>query len=160
LNYGGEASVVIDTDGDVYKQLPGRGLTYVHQITLDAWASAPSTKDTRPLAIVKTYAAADALKTEKKQFNVNEAIGVDAQIKDAAGNIVTSFNGEFAIPIMKYDPVQKQFIETVKRLKLTFTNGVASRTFTGFDASGDYGVDSSVSDLARIPQPYIITIVE
>src|SRR5204863_3512237 len=111
-----------------------------------------------PLALVETFNPDS--NAPGTVFDKGAAIGIRVTIQDGAGHTVDSFSGEFAIPVMRYDAAFRQFTGTVKRLKLTFKGGIAERIFDGFTDSGDFGVDSRVSDLARIPEPYIITGVE
>lgn len=118
--------------------------------------------DPRPLAEVNTFDPTDEEETTKLEFDINEDIGISVTVKHpVTQQVVTAFNGQFAIPIMEYDPVQSMFTRTVKRLKLEFVNGVASRTISGgFDKSGDYGVDERVSNLAKVVNPVRITVAE
>jgi hypothetical protein len=113
-----------------------------------------------PSAVVVTYDPVVGPGTPKTVFQVGDEIGIRVEIQNGQQQIVTTFNGQFPIPVMHYDPVLGRFTGTVRRLLLNFVNGVALRTFTGFTASGDYGVDDRVSQLARVPAPYIITVVE
>jgi hypothetical protein len=144
---------------DVTRRNDGPWLGKIYDKATDTFID-PKTLDVRPIATVLIYDPADKNKTLKTQWLINEQIGIDVTVSDGQGNIVTAFNGTFGIPVMRFDPVRNQFSGPVRRLKLDFINGLATRLFAGFAESGDYGIDDRVSTLAKVVSPLIVTVLE
>jgi hypothetical protein len=164
----GGGLTVPDNMVDVSGRVDGPWMGKIYDKRTDTFSLPPDPTLLLPIAVLSLYLAADPLnnlagdpsKTPRSIFGMDEPVGVDVEIQDAEGKRVKEFTGVFNVPIMKYDPVSLKFTETIKRLKFEFMEGFASRTIDSFPSSGDFGIDQSVTSLARILSPVIITVWE
>ncbi len=125
---------------------PKAGLPWIRIFTYDPNASPP---------------------VEKKLFTLGDPVGFDVEVVDDDGGRLTTFmigetdlcNTFFPVPLMSYDLVRGTS-QTVRTIGIALVNGFASRTITGFPTSGNFGADDSITAVARIAEPYIITIYE
>lgn len=155
-----EERIVREGFVDVTARVDGPWLGKIYDAEADTFTAPPAPVDARPFAHILLYDPTASPRAMKTTFMVAEQIGIDVTIKDAQGNTIRDFSGQFGIPIMPWNPVTLSFEGPVRRLGLNFVNGFASRTFSGFDSSGDYGVDDRVSNLARVAEPIIVTVIE
>lgn len=145
---------------DVTGRVDGPWVGKFYDARTDTFTEPVKPPDVRPIAHILLYYPGDSPRVHRTVFQVNEQIGIDVTIKDEAGNILTDFAGDYAIPIMTWNPVLGKFEGPVRRLGLSFRGGFASREFNGFETSGDYGVDEWASSLARVSEPIIVTVIE
>jgi hypothetical protein len=115
--------------------------------------------DTRPIAVISTFLASNQ-KDIRQTFLTSEAIGLQVEIQDGNGNVITQFpNVLVPIDIDKVDANGAVLERAVLTVGVQFQSGIASGQLAGLPA-GRYGVGSQTStSAARVPQ-FAIAIVD
>ena len=154
----GRGSIVIDVDGAVWREFTPISSSEISTV----WNAAPNNLPAPvvlPSLEIKTYLFGDAMKTPKTTFDVGQTLAIDFRVLNAAGNVVNGFSQTVNLPVFKYDPITATFVSTARRLKVVFTNGLATKSIGPLTVSGDFGFDQRVTALATVPT-VIIQVVE